>query len=258
MLKAFGGREALKRFALPVLKSAQTRIALVIEEDGKLSIGNGRVSGGVPWLPTEAADLIVGLGTKRAWVAEKGFDFRPLRGSGLRAAGASEVTIDAPITAEWTDQDAASDALARVRLHIASLLNGVLRDATEFSRAYGMERVAFGRPVAHHQAMAFLMVDMQTAAERAWLLTEDAASRMDAGEAAHEAAAAAFVEAVEASRLIGPNAVQILGGHGFMADFPMEKAMRECRALGLLAGGVDRAREDASTRLLQQHAEGVH
>ena len=74
----------------------------------------------------------------------------------------------------------------------------------------------------------------------------DAARRLDAGEDAAQRAAAAFVETVDASRFVGPNGVQLLGGHGFMRDFPMEKAMRDCRALGLLAGGVERARDDAS------------
>src|SRR5207244_12746631 len=63
------------------------------------------------------------------------------------------------------------------------------------------------------------------------------------------AAAAAFVDAVEASRFVGSNGVQILGGHGFMRDFPVEKAMRDARALGLLAGGCDAAREDAGAAL---------
>ncbi len=255
VLQSFGGQDALQRFVLPIVQSKDQRAVLVLEEECPLVIGDARVAGTVAWAPTGRADLVVGLGHDRAWVATKGIEMRALRGAGLRAAGAAELHLDSPIEAEWSGRDAANDALAKIRLHVASLLVGVLFDATEFSRSYGMERVAFGRPVAHHQAMAFLMVDMQTAVERAWLLIEDAASQMDAGASANDLAAAAFVEAVEASRLIGPNGVQILGGHGFMADFPMEKAMRESRTLGLLAGGIDRAREDAATRLVQQRVE---
>jgi len=255
VLDAFGGQEALERFVLPVLSSPEKRVALVLEDDCTLDFDDGRIKATLPWVPSETADLVVGLGSDRAWAMDTGIAFLPIRGAGLRAAGAAELQLEGPLTATWSSRDAASDALAKIRLYIASLLAGVLYDAVEFSRAYGMERVVFGRPVAHHQAMAFLMVDMHTAIERAWLLIEEAACRMDFGEAAHAEAAAAFVEAVEASRFIGPNAVQILGGHGFMADFPMEKAMRESRALGLLAGGVDRAREDAAARLLQQRLE---
>ena len=105
-------------------------------------------------------------------------------------------------------------------------------------------------PIAHHQALAFLIVDMYVAVERVGLLIEDAARAIDAADdRAVGAAAAAFVDAVEASRFVGSNGVQILGGHGFMRDFPVEKAMRDARALGLLAGGCDAAREDAGAAL---------
>jgi len=87
---------------------------------------------------------------------------------------------------------------------------------------------------------------------------EDAAMAIDAGEGrAVGAAAAAFVDAIEASRFVGPNGVQILGGHGFMRDFPVEKAMRDCRALGLLAGGCDSAREDAGAGLAATISERI-
>ncbi|HWA62393.1 MAG TPA: acyl-CoA dehydrogenase family protein, partial [Caulobacteraceae bacterium] len=148
--------------------------------------------------------------------------------------------------ARWSGAGPAAEALARVRLYVASLIVGVLQDAAAFSREYAQGRVAFGQPIAHHQGLAFLIVDMFTAVEQARLLVEDAARRIDAGRDAVQASAAAFVEAVEASRFVGPNGVQILGGHGFMRDFPVEKAMRDARALGLLAGGVHRAQDEAA------------
>jgi alkylation response protein AidB-like acyl-CoA dehydrogenase len=77
----------------------------------------------------------------------------------------------------------------------------------------------------------------------------EAAWRIDEGLPCAAHAAAAFAQCIEASRLIGPAGVQILGGHGFMADYPMEKAMRESRALGLWLGGFDAAIEDAGRAL---------
>jgi alkylation response protein AidB-like acyl-CoA dehydrogenase len=69
---------------------------------------------------------------------------------------------------------------------------------------------------------------------------------------------------VDASLLVGPNGVQILGGHGFVKDYPVEKYMRESRALGLALGGVDAAREEAGRALcaappgvLLSHVEGA-
>jgi len=132
------------------------------------------------------------------------------------------------------------------------MLLGVLREAADFSRRYALERQAFGRPIAHHQALAFLIVDMHMAVEGARGLVQDAAWRSEAGAAAGPAAASAYAETIEASTLVGPSGVQILGGHGFMADYPVEKMMRESRALGLLLGGLDAAREEAGRALAEQ------
>jgi alkylation response protein AidB-like acyl-CoA dehydrogenase len=246
VLDAFGGAEAVARFAGPVLENPQTRVALVVENEDRGLAAGGKITGIVPWAPVDRADLVVGLGPASAWVMQGGASAEPVKSIGLHAAGASRLTLDGAAAEVWTDQAAAELALAKVRLYYASLLVGVLYDSTEFSRKYAMERVAFGQPVAHHQGMAFMIVDMFNAVEQVRLLVEDAARRIEAGQDGRQHAAAAFVEAVDASRYVGPNGVQILGGHGFMRDFPMEKAMRETRALGLLAGGVERARDDAA------------
>jgi alkylation response protein AidB-like acyl-CoA dehydrogenase len=247
LLDAFGGPDAVARFAGPILQTPDARVVLVVEDEDRSLAAGDRVSGKVAWAPVERADLVVGLGPTSAWVIEGSATAEPVKSIGLHAAGASRLSFDGAAAAAWNDKDAAEQALAKARLYFASLLVGVLYDSTEFSRAYAMERMAFGQPVAHHQGMAFLIVDMFNAVEQVRLLVEDAARRIEAGEDARQHAAAAFVEAVDASRFVGPNGVQILGGHGFMRDFPMEKAMRETRALGLLAGGVERARDDAAS-----------
>jgi alkylation response protein AidB-like acyl-CoA dehydrogenase len=247
VLQSFGGDEAVKRFARPVLDTPGARIALVIEEEDRNLAAGGRINGQAAWVATDRADLVLGLGPTGAWVLEGGATLEPVRGAALHAAGASRIAFDGPAAAAWSDAAAAARALARVRLCVAALIVGVLEDATQFSRAYAQERVAFGQPIAHHQGLAFMIVDMFSAVEQARLLVEDAARRVEAGDDAVQEAAAAFVEAVEASRFVGPNGVQILGGHGFMRDFPVEKAMRDCRALGLLAGGLHRARDDAAS-----------
>jgi alkylation response protein AidB-like acyl-CoA dehydrogenase len=127
-----------------------------------------------------------------------------------------------------------------------------MRAACDFSRDYALQRVAFGRPIAHHQALAFLIADMAMALEGTRLLVHEAAARLDRGDDAEEACATAFLEAAEQSLFVTPNAVQILGGHGFMQDYPVEKWMREARTLGLLHGGVDAAREDAGASIVAE------
>src|SRR3989442_12464717 len=104
-----------------------------------------------------------------------------------------------------------------------------------------MERPAFGRPIAHHQALAFLIADLAIAVDAARLAVWRAAAALDRGEPAEWEAASALAEAAEQALFVAPNAVQILGGHGFMKDNPGGKWMRDIRTLAQLAGGRDEA-----------------
>jgi alkylation response protein AidB-like acyl-CoA dehydrogenase len=262
-LLEFGGEAALQRFAAPLLHRPEARALLAWNGEGRLQARGGHVRGNVPWVPrgsvpwvpADRAELLVVLDGEGAWVVEDGFELAPLRGSGLRAAGAAELRLENARVAEWwLDPGAARRALARARLYVASLLVGTMRAAAEFSRDYALRRVAFGRPIAHHQALAFLIADMAASVEGARLLSWEAAARLDRGEAAEERCATAFLEAAEQAMFVTPSALQILGGHGFMQDYPVEKWMREARTLGLLCGGVDAAREDAGQELVKHEA----
>ncbi len=249
-LAELGGEAALQEHALPLLEMEAARAVLVSDRDARLVVDGDRVSGHVPWVASDRVDLLVLLTDDAAILVKEGIHPSLLRGAGLRAAGASELQLDeAPVIARFQGEAGAARALARARLYVASLLLGVLRHANEFSRDYAQERVAFGRPIAHHQGLAFLITDMHMAVEGARLLVHEASWRAEAGHPFEDEAAAAFAECVEASCLVGPNGVQILGGHGFMQDYPMEKAMRESRALGLWLGGVDAARQTAGRAL---------
>jgi alkylation response protein AidB-like acyl-CoA dehydrogenase len=248
-LLELGGEAALRRFALPLLEVEGARAVLVGGADAELEIGDA-VSGRVPWVPSDRVDLLVILRDDDAVVVRAGIELEELRGSGLRAAGASELRLKAaPAVARWNNPLGAARARARARLYMASLLVGVMRQAAEFSREYALERKAFGRPIAHHQGLAFLITDMRAAVDGARLLLHEAAWRVDRGVECEAAAAEAFAEVVDASLLVGPNGVQILGGHGFVQDYPVEKYMRESRALGLVLGGSDAAREEAGQAL---------
>ena len=250
-----GGDSAVENYILSRLDNPSARIALIWDEgDGRkkynLCRSDNHYSGTVPWLPCAGAELLVILDKQGASLVESGFSFKPLKGSGLRAAGAAEVVLNqAPIAERWNNPAAAARALAKWQLYIAALLVGVSRVAAETSRAYAMERVAFGKPIAHHQALAFLITDMRTAVDSSRLLVQDAACRADANQPFEEAAATAFVEAIENALFVTPNALQIFGGQGFMQDLPLEKYMREARTLGLLAGGIDLAKEIAGQAL---------
>ncbi len=245
-----GEAAALRAHAAPLLDREGAR-AVLIWNGGAVAVRSGRATGVVPWVPADRVDLAVLLDADSVAVVDSPIELAPLRGAGLRAAGASELRLAAaPIRDFWVDAAAARRALARARLSTAALLVGVMRAAAEFSREYALSRVAFGKPIAHHQALAFLITDMASAVDGARLLVHEAAVRLDAGLDAAEACATAFAEAAEQAVFVAPNAVQILGGHGFMQDYPVEKWMREARALSLGLGGVDGAREDAGRSAL--------
>lgn len=240
---------------LAPLLEGDGRILLVTDLDGDLHLDGDRVNGSLPWVPADQVESVVALIGDRAALVHDGFTIEKVRGAGLRAAGAGQLRlVDAKAGIVLLDPIGAARARARARLYAASLLLGVMRASCDFSREYAKERQAFGKPIAHHQALAFLITDMQMALDGARLLVHEAAWRLDAHLPAASAAASAFAECIDASRRIGPNGVQILGGHGFMADYPVEKHMREARALGLLFGGFDAAVEESGRLLCQSDA----
>lgn len=232
--------------------SGSKRALLLAPGDASLEFGGERVTIEAPWVAADRVGAVVILNGDEVLLVTDALEFEPLRGAGLRAAGASRLRASAaPIAGRWTSAEGATRALARARLYYASLLIGVMRAACEFSAAYAQEREAFGKPIGHHQALAFLITDMRMALDAARLVVHEAAWRVDRGLPCAAEAASAWAECIEASRTIGPNGVQVLGGHGFMADYPVEKHMREARALGLCLGGFDAAIEEAGRLLIE-------
>lgn len=233
-----------EREAVADLLADSTRRAwLSTPEDGAVNVSERAATGTLHFAPAGVTDLVM-ISPNGIAVVRSGLEETPVRGAGLRAAAPVRLTMqDAPVAR--FHRVATGPVLARARLYVASLLLGVLDAAASYAREYAQQRITFGRPIAHHQAMTFLLTDMNTAVAGTRLLIAEAAWRLDAAEDAEEAAATAFAEAVEQSAFVGPNGVQVLGGLGFMQDYPVEKYMRESRALGLLYGGADLARTDA-------------
>lgn len=224
------------------LRGAGSR-AVVFEDGGeRFRADGGRISGVQPWVPADAVALAVILQPGRALVVTEGLRAEPIAPCGLDAAGASRLHVEnAAIGATIDDPRALARVRARSRIRAAALLVGAARGAHEYSMRYATERTAFGRPIAHHQALAFLIADMATAVAVARLAVWRAAGAIDGGSSAEWEAAAALAEAAEQALFVAPNAVQMLGGHGFMKDHPVEKWMRDIRTLAALAGGRDAA-----------------
>lgn len=238
-----GGEEAAKALVDAV---GDGRAYLIHEEDALVVCSGSSVDVDAPWVQSDQPAAIVILIGDEALLVTEGIETESTRGAGLRAAGSSRLRVNGGAIARlFTNPEGAVRARARARLYYASLLVGVMRASVEFATDYAQEREAFGKPIGHHQGLAFMIAEMHMDLDAARLLVRDAAWRVDRGIPCAAQAASAWAECIEVSRSIGPGGVQILGGHGFMADYPVEKHMREARALGLLAGGYDAAIQEA-------------
>jgi alkylation response protein AidB-like acyl-CoA dehydrogenase len=127
-------------------------------------------------------------------------------------------------------------ALEGGRVGIAAQATGTIRAALDASRRYAKERHAFGRPIAEHQAVAFMLADMATDHEASRLMTLRAAALKESGAPFAREAAMAKLLAGEAAQRAVSRAVQIHGGYGYTSDFPVEKLFRDARVQTLFEG----------------------
>jgi hypothetical protein len=115
------------------------------------------------------------------------------------------------------------------RIGIASQSLGMARAAYEAALKYANERVAFGQPIFQHQAVQFRLADMATQLEAARQLIHHAARLKDAGRPCLKEAAMAKLFASEMAERVCSDAIQIHGGYGYVADFPVERIYRDVR-----------------------------
>ncbi len=127
-------------------------------------------------------------------------------------------------------------ALDAGRLGIAACATGVAQAALETAVGWARQRHQFGRPIADFQGLSFMLADMATAVEAARALYLSAARRKDAGRPFGQQAAMAKLFASDACMRVTTDAVQVLGGYGYVEDFPAERYMREAKALQIVEG----------------------
>jgi alkylation response protein AidB-like acyl-CoA dehydrogenase len=127
-------------------------------------------------------------------------------------------------------------ALDAGRLGIAACATGVAQAALDAAVDWARERRQFGRPIAEFEGLSFLLADMATAVEAARALYLSAARRKDAGLPYGPQAAMAKLLASDAAMRVTTDAVQVLGGYGYVEDFPAERFMREAKALQIVEG----------------------
>jgi alkylation response protein AidB-like acyl-CoA dehydrogenase len=122
------------------------------------------------------------------------------------------------------------------RVAWAALAVGLARAAYEYALDYAKTRQAFGEAIAQRQSIAFMLAEMATEVEAARLLAWEAAWLIDQGRDASRAAYLARNLADDMALMVADRAVQVLGGHGYIRDFPVELWLRNARGFAVLEG----------------------
>jgi alkylation response protein AidB-like acyl-CoA dehydrogenase len=159
---------------------------------------------------------------------------------GLEAVAAREVVLESCKVADGNRLLGGGElgkrvehALARIMVINSARQVGLARAAYEFALEYTQERKAFGKPVAHFQSIAFTLADMAMDVDAARWMVWRAATELDKG--AWTSTVAATAHANEAAWRVADNGVQLLGGAGYVKDYPVEKWLRDTKALALFA-----------------------
>ena len=163
---------------------------------------------------------------------------------GIRGSPTSEVVFDECLVpadqligAEGDGFKLALRALEPARIVVAFQAVGLAEGALDYAGAYVAQREQFGRKVIDFQAVEFMLADMSASIDAARYLASAAASAHDEGRPeALRLAAEAKLFASDVAMQVTTDAVQLLGGYGYMRDFPVERMMRDAKVLQIFDG----------------------
>ena len=178
--------------------------------------------------------------------SSQGVTVKPDPSMGIRAAALGQVELDkvsVPLSARLGGDDADhaqnySDAIALSRLGWAALAVGTCHAVLDYVIPYVKEREAFGEPIARRQSVAFMCADIAIELDGLRLLSWRGAARADRGLPFVREAALARKMAADKGMRIGLDGVQLLGGHGYTKEHPVERWYRDLRAIGVAEGVV--------------------
>ncbi|MEU9237674.1 acyl-CoA dehydrogenase family protein [Streptomyces subrutilus] len=179
-------------------------------------------------VPGDAAGLTAAVPEKK--MGMKGSPTAQLHFDGVRVPDARR------IGEEGQGFTIALAALDAGRLGIAACAIGVAQAALDEALAYALDRKQFGHPIADFQGLRFMLADMATKIEAGRALYLAAARLRDAGKPFSRQAAMAKLFCTDAAMAVTTDAVQVLGGYGYTADFPVERLMREAKVLQIVEG----------------------
>ena len=177
--------------------------------------------------------------------SSQGVSVTPDPSMGIRAAALGQVELEhvtVPLSARLGEDGASaedySEAIALSRLGWASRAVGTSHAVLDYVVPYVKERHAFGEPIAHRQAVAFMCANIAIEFDGLRLITWRGASRADQGLPFAREAALAKRVATDKGMQIGLDGVQLLGGHGYTKEHPVERWYRDLRAIGVAEGVV--------------------
>jgi alkylation response protein AidB-like acyl-CoA dehydrogenase len=173
----------------------------------------------------------------------EGLAVEPEPAMGLRPAGTSRVMLNGVRLPRGAllggaDQAVYSEAVQLARLGWCALAVGTGQAVLDYVKQYVNERKAFGEPISNRQAVAFEVANIAIELDGMRLATYRAASLADQGKPFAREAAVARRLCAEHAMKIGSSGVQLLGGHGYVKEHPVERWYRDLRAAGLMEGAL--------------------
>lgn len=137
------------------------------------------------------------------------------------------------------------------RIGIAAQSVGMARAAYEYALEYAKDRTSFGKPIIRHQAIQFKLAEMATQVEAARNMVLNAAQLRDAGKPCLKEACMAKLFASEAAEKICSEAIQVLGGYGYLKDYPVERIYRDVR-IAQIYEGTSEVQKMVIARVIEQ------
>ncbi|UUY04076.1 acyl-CoA dehydrogenase family protein [Svornostia abyssi] len=127
--------------------------------------------------------------------------------------------------------------LSYTRLGAAAQATGIAQGATDYAAKYASERIQFGKPINRHQGIAFKLADMQAKTAAARAITYEACAKADRGDADYQVhGSMAKLIASDTAMAVTVEAVQVLGGYGYVTEYPVERMMRDAKITQIYEG----------------------
>jgi alkylation response protein AidB-like acyl-CoA dehydrogenase len=173
----------------------------------------------------------------------EGVAIEPEPAMGIRAAATGKLVLDSVRLGDGAlvgdgDPEVFTEAVALGRLGWCAVAVGIGRAVLDYVKPYVNDRIAFGEPISNRQSVAFMVANIGIELEGMRLATLRAAGRVDQGKPFSREVALARRLCAEHGMTIGSNGVQLLGGHGYTKEHPVERWYRDLRAAGLMEGAL--------------------